>query len=57
MLFSAALAGCVQLSDAIVLHYGIRGDVATFAVQAQLPAKTAYLGIGLSELGSMKGAG
>ncbi|KAF6259531.1 PHM/PNGase F domain-containing protein [Scenedesmus sp. NREL 46B-D3] len=33
-----------------------QGDVATFAVQAQLPPKTAYLGLGLSELGSMKGA-
>jgi hypothetical protein len=50
-------AGCVQLSDAIVLRFGVRGDVATFAVQAQLVPKTAYLGLGLSELGSMKGAG
>uniref|UniRef100_A0A383VM64 DOMON domain-containing protein n=1 Tax=Tetradesmus obliquus TaxID=3088 RepID=A0A383VM64_TETOB len=50
------LQGCVQLSDAIVLRYGVKGDIATFAIQAQLPPKTAYLGVGLSELGSMKGA-
>jgi hypothetical protein len=47
----------VQLADAIVLRYGVKGDVATFAVQAQLPPQAAYLGIGLSELGSIKGAG
>jgi hypothetical protein len=36
----------VQLSDAIVLRFGVKGDVATCAVQAQLPPKTAYLGLG-----------
>lgn len=47
---------CSQLSSDITLRWGVQKDVITFAVAAQLPANTAYLGIGLSELGSMKGA-
>lgn len=38
------------------MRWGVKGDIITFAVEAQLPASVAYLGIGLSELGSMKGA-
>eukprot|EP00775_Hariotina_reticulata_P006321 gene6321-6556_t len=51
----------VQLGESIWLHWGVSGDVSssrtvTFGVTASLPAATSYLGIGLSELGSMKGA-
>jgi hypothetical protein len=46
----------VQLSDAIHLVWGVSGKVITFNMTAHLPANTAYLGIGLSQLGGMKGA-
>jgi len=38
-----------------VYRWGVHGDVITFAVQSRLPAAE-WIGIGLSELGSMKGA-
>jgi hypothetical protein len=51
---------CSELSDGIVLNWGISGQranaVITFVVRAQVPAGTRYFGIGLSDLGSMKGA-
>jgi hypothetical protein len=51
---------CSQLSNGIVLNWGLSGKgadaVITFVVRAQLPANTRFLGIGLSDLGSMKGA-
>jgi len=58
---AAALPQSVQLGDGIRLHWGVSGVVSpsrtvTIGVTASLPADTAYLGIGLSELGSMKGA-
>jgi hypothetical protein len=52
----AALPRSVQLSDAIHLAWGVSGKVITFNMTAHLPANTAYLGIGLSQLGGMKGA-
>lgn len=47
---------CTQLSNTITLRWGVQKDVITISVAAQLPMDTQYLGIGLSELGSMKGA-
>jgi hypothetical protein len=51
---------CSELSDGIVLNWGISGQranaVITFVVRAQVPAGTRYFGIGLHpDLGSMKG--
>jgi hypothetical protein len=41
----------------IALHYTLNTDTSVmFNVEAVLPADTAYFGLGLSELGSMKGA-
>ncbi|KAF8072698.1 moxd1 [Scenedesmus sp. PABB004] len=52
----AALPFCVELGGRVALRWGIAGGVATFGVHAVLPADTAYLGIGLSQQGSMRGA-
>lgn len=46
---------CVQLSSNIALQYVVAGDSIMFDVEARLPNNTAYLGVGLSQLGSMKG--
>jgi hypothetical protein len=53
---STEVPRCTQLSSIIALRWGIQNDVITYALTAKLPGDTAYLGIGLSELGSMKGA-
>lgn len=47
---------CVQLTDNITLQYVIAGNAVLFDLQAVLPKDTAYFGLGLSELGSMKGS-
>lgn len=48
---------CVQLNPNITLQYALVGsDQVLFHVDASLPPNTAYFGLGLSELGSMKGA-
>eukprot|EP00878_Enallax_costatus_P003205 GHUV01003406.1.p1 GENE.GHUV01003406.1~~GHUV01003406.1.p1 ORF type:complete len:494 (+),score=127.29 GHUV01003406.1:164-1645(+) len=53
---SAQVPRCTQLNKDITLRWGVKNDIITFAVDAQLLPDTAYLGVGLSELGSMKGA-
>jgi hypothetical protein len=53
---AAVLPRSVQLDDGIWLHMVVSGDTLTIGVTASLPVDTAYLGIGLSEMGSMKGA-
>jgi hypothetical protein len=47
---------CVQLTDNITLQYFIANNAVLFDLQAVIPKGTAYFGLGLSELGSMKGA-
>jgi len=55
---SASSSGpyCVQLTNDITLQYALVGNDVLFHVEAVVSAATAYLGIGLSELGSMKGS-
>jgi hypothetical protein len=54
---SATGSYSVQLTPNITLRYTLNSDSSVlFDVQAVLSADTAYFGLGLSELGSMKGA-
>jgi hypothetical protein len=54
---STAGSYSVQLMPNIALHYTLNTDTSVmFNVEAVLPADTAYFGLGISELGSMKGA-
>jgi DOMON domain/Copper type II ascorbate-dependent monooxygenase, N-terminal domain len=51
------MPNCVRLGPHLNLTWGVSGDVVTFALAAKdLPPRTSYVGIGLSEQGSMHGA-
>lgn len=52
----AQVPRCDDLTGNITLRWGVNDNVITFAVEAKLPAGTTYLGVGLSEQGSMKGS-